>query len=155
MPLFPGNRKQMPRRQQGMVLFTVLIFLGIMMLLGITSLNTSIFDERMAANNQEMVRAFQAAESGIAAALASNNGYYEQAMKSDNSQAKTVSRLPGGRSYYETTYEYLDGEAEALGYTAGELFEVTSKGFTDTGASATIVAGFHWEAEDEDEDKED
>lgn len=54
-----------PRRgQSGAVLIVALILLLVLTVLGISSMNTTSLEERMAANTQESFRAFRAAEAG-------------------------------------------------------------------------------------------
>ena len=52
--------------QQGAVLFTALMLLVIMTLLGISTMTSTNFEEKMAGNSQDINRSFQAAESGLA-----------------------------------------------------------------------------------------
>ena len=58
-----------PAHQQGAALVTALVLLTILMLLALTSMTTNTLEEKMAANAQEVNRAFQAAESGLSLAL--------------------------------------------------------------------------------------
>ena len=52
-------------RQSGAVLVVAMIMLLVLTLLGVTAMNTTSMQERMAANTQEYTRAFQAAETGL------------------------------------------------------------------------------------------
>lgn len=52
-------------RQQGTVLFVSLVFLLILSTLGITAMNGSIVEERMAGNSRDINMAFQAADSAL------------------------------------------------------------------------------------------
>ena len=54
-----------PRRQSGAVLIVAMIILVILTLLGVTAMNTTSLQERIASNTQEQVHAFQAAETGL------------------------------------------------------------------------------------------
>lgn len=137
MPLFMGGRKQLLQQQRGIVLITVLVFLAIMTLLGITNLNTNILEERMAANGQETGRALQAAEAGIAAALSDSSDYVSARKNSASVLRKAAVDVGGGMSYV-LIYKYLGVSASGK----KEHFEVKSEGSTDTGGSVTIVAGF-------------
>jgi len=56
------------KSEAGAALITALIFLVIMTLLALTSMNTTTLEEKMAANSQEINRVFQAAETGLARA---------------------------------------------------------------------------------------
>ena len=62
-------------RQSGAVLIVALIILVILTLLGVTAMNTTSLQERIASNTQEQVHAFQAAETGLNQAFADNLAY--------------------------------------------------------------------------------
>jgi hypothetical protein len=67
--------RQVPKsraRQSGAVLIVALVLLVALTLLGISTMNTSQLEEKMAANNQEITHAFQAAETALSQAF--NNG---------------------------------------------------------------------------------
>lgn len=51
--------------QQGVVLITTLVLLLVMTLLGVTAMNTTTIQEKMAGNNLDRERAFQAAEAAL------------------------------------------------------------------------------------------
>jgi len=57
------------RKQSGAALVTALVLLTIMTMLAMTSMSTNTLEEKMAANVQEMNRAFQIAESGLKLAM--------------------------------------------------------------------------------------
>ena len=72
----PANRPAQLQRapqplqpQAGVALLTSIIFLLILSIIGISSMQDSSFDQRMTTNSQNMLSAFQHAESGLAAAL--------------------------------------------------------------------------------------
>lgn len=64
-----------PSRQAGTVLIVAMILLVMLTLLGVTAMNTTSLEEKMASNNQEQVRAFQAAETGLSQAFNDDNAY--------------------------------------------------------------------------------
>ena len=64
-----------PRRQSGAVLIVAMVILVILTLLGVTAMNTSSLEEKMASNTQEQMRTFQAAESGISQAGKDSNAF--------------------------------------------------------------------------------
>ena len=72
-PSFPALSPH--SRQQGVVLVVALILLVVLTLLGVTSLNTTTLQEKMANNSQEINRAFQAGESGLNDAFANPNAF--------------------------------------------------------------------------------
>jgi len=73
-PLGAGGAGR-PTRQRGAVLIVAMILLLVLTLLGVSAMNTSQLEERMAANSQEFNRAFQSAESGLSMAVNSNTAY--------------------------------------------------------------------------------
>lgn len=66
---------QPARRQSGAVLIVAMILLVVLTLLGVTAMNTSSLEEKMASNTQEQVHAFQAAETGISQAFNDTSAY--------------------------------------------------------------------------------
>jgi type II secretory pathway pseudopilin PulG len=64
-----------PARQSGAVLIVAMILLVVLTMLGVTAMNTTSLEERMASNTQEQVRAFQAAETALSEAFNDNNSY--------------------------------------------------------------------------------
>jgi len=142
-----------PGKQKGAVLVTALVFLVILTMLGITSMTTNILEERMAANTQEVNRAFQAAESSIYTAFDSSTafvgtkagweatgddmsfGYYNA--KSDHKSAfRLYAELP--------SYGDVGGVSDGALF-ANYFYTVTGTGTMNPsgtyGATATIVAG--------------
>ena len=63
--------RQKIENQSGAVLVTALVLLVILTLLGLSTMTTSILEERMAANSQEVNRSFHAAAAGLIAAFQS------------------------------------------------------------------------------------
>lgn len=59
------SRITMRQSQQGAVLFIALIMLLVMTLIGVTSLNSTLMEERMAGNMREINIAFQSAEAAL------------------------------------------------------------------------------------------
>lgn len=59
------TRPSLPSRQTGVVLFTAMIFLIILMLIGTNSVQNSTLEERMAGNTRNRDMAFQAAEAAL------------------------------------------------------------------------------------------
>ncbi len=53
------------RRQRGAVLVVSLVMLVVLTLLGVSVMNITQLEERMASNSQEMAQAFQSAETGL------------------------------------------------------------------------------------------
>ena len=61
--------------QRGAALITALIMLVILTMLGLTSITTTTMEEKMAANSQEVNRAFQAASTGLALVFGDNDAF--------------------------------------------------------------------------------
>lgn len=57
------------RRERGAVLIVAMILLVVLTLLGVSAMNTSQLEERMASNSQEAARAFESAETGLSMAF--------------------------------------------------------------------------------------
>ena len=62
-------------RQSGAVLIVAMILLVVLTLLGVTAMNTTSMQERIASNTQEQVHAFHAAETGLNQAFSDNSAY--------------------------------------------------------------------------------
>lgn len=69
------NRPFPVRRQRGAVLIVSLVLLVVLTLLGLSAMNQTSLQEKMAVGMQESVQAFQAAESGLAAAYADDTSW--------------------------------------------------------------------------------
>lgn len=55
--------------QQGSALIVSLLILLVMTVIGVATMNRSMLEEKMAANNNDMIATFQAAEAGIGAGI--------------------------------------------------------------------------------------
>lgn len=107
----------LPRRQTGAVLIVAMILLVILTLLGVTAMNTTSLEEKMATNNQEQVRAFQAAETGLSQAFNDNDAY-------DISGTYSVAPAPYAGTTNEAGYQ-----SDFLGFSPpppGSLYSATS-----------------------------
>jgi type IV pilus assembly protein PilX len=127
------------RRQSGAVLIVAMILLVVLTLLGVTAMNTTSLEEKMASNTQEQVHAFQAAETGISQAFSDNAAY-------------NIAGTCGGGGVVSTDFA---GSANDLTYCSnfmgfsspppGSLFSATSFqaahfNFRSTGNSGSNVA---------------
>jgi len=65
LPKLCLTKHTMPKQQQGAVLMISLILLLVMTVLGLSTMNTSVMQEKMAANSQNINTTFQAAESAV------------------------------------------------------------------------------------------
>jgi len=144
-----------PVQQQGAVLITALIMLVILTLLGLSSISTTTMEERMAANTQEITRAFQAASTGIAQvfndedAFATTNTLVTDGTADDPYDKTASVGATGTNSYAATTdfnsvYRQMTVPPRGSGWDATYgfyHFDLSATGSTDTGATTTIHAG--------------
>lgn len=63
-----GNIARLPDRQKGFVLIMALVFLALLTIIGVTAMNTTSLEEKMAGNMKDRNLAFQAAETALLAA---------------------------------------------------------------------------------------
>lgn len=100
----PGGGAGPVRGQRGATLITAMVLLLILTLLGVTALNTTTLEERMAANTQEQMRAFQAAESGLSAAFASPTSFVADATTDEQTEAMGGGATGNAGANYRTSY---------------------------------------------------
>lgn len=145
--LQPRSREAPPRAglraQKGAVLVVALVILGVLTLIGIASIGTTTLEERMSANEQERSRAFQAAESGVAAAFRNNAVFTSSG--TDAPQVSTIGDS-GTRQSYSVVREACTNPPAGILTSATRSFkyshfQITSDGTTDGGARATVSAG--------------
>jgi hypothetical protein len=65
----PGNPRHSLSGEGGTVLIMAMVILLILTIIGVTALNTTTLEAKMAGNTQDTIRAFEAAESGLNKAL--------------------------------------------------------------------------------------
>ena len=126
---------------------TALVFLTMMTLLGITAMSTNTLEERMAANSQDINRAFQAAESGAQAAFANSNSFAGTTSGYSFSNTTTL----GGYAVdleYSTAYrtsEPISGFQDITQISDGKFrwhfFDMLSESKTQSGALVGVGAG--------------
>lgn len=94
------HRHTPPRTQTGTVLVVAMILLLVLTMLGVTALNTTSMEERMASNSQEQARAFQAAETGV------SKGFFDAvsvtAPVSSRTEEMSMGAVPAGANYTNT-----------------------------------------------------
>jgi len=144
-----ANTQSSPGSQQGIVLITALVFLVILTLLGITSLSTNTLEERMAANFQDINRAFQAAESGISVAFNSGNAFTGTTEGYTSSAAGDALGNYGAdmsfTSEYRTSMDISGYQDIVLASDEGLFkwyyYDLRSTGSTQSGASSVVGTG--------------
>jgi hypothetical protein len=128
-----GSARAGHRRQRGVVLVLALVLLVALTLIGVSAMNTTQQQERMAANVQEGTRAFQAAETGLSQAFnapgawdlsgtwtdteASYAGTTDTAVK--RSLFVGWSPPPPGSLYSATSFQAAHFDFQSIGTTTG------------------------------------
>jgi type IV pilus assembly protein PilX len=128
--------------QSGAVLIVAMIILVVLTMLGVTAMNTSSLQERIASNTQEQVHAFQAAETGLNQAFADNlaydiSGTYSVPLtafagSADNAGYKSdfmgFSPPPPGSLYSATSFQAAHFNFRATGASATNLSIILNGG---------------------------
>lgn len=139
-----GARPGLARRthQRGAVLVVSLVLLVALTLLGISTMNTSQLEEKMAANSQEMGHAFQAAETALSQAF-NDNVAWKSAFSNDYPSAWALLPLTDVTDGAEYTARFLGWSTPPLGslYSSTSFqsahFNFRSMGGTTTSSDAT------------------
>ncbi len=124
--------------QNGAVLVVSLIVLLVLTLLGVAGMNSSMMQERMAANAQHSNRAFQAAESAAGALMQQlmdgDLGMLQQSMASADSMSNISAFSIGG----------ADVDSEYAARYLGEII-INSGSSMDANESTTLLKGYRYE----------
>jgi len=129
----PGHR-----HQSGAVLIVAMIILVVLTLLGITAMNTSSLQEKIASNTQEQVHAFQAAETGLNQAFADNLAYDISSTYSGGAAPTVFAGSADSASYMPTFLGFSPPPPGSL-YSATS-FQAAHFNFRATGTSATNLS---------------
>ncbi len=144
------NKKTLNRtsdNQKGAALITSLVFLVILTMLALSSMNTNILGEKMAGNTQEKNRAFQAAETALAVALNNNLAFNTSGY---NSTVDDIGTYNADATYASEFLEEKDAAAvfqtggAITGSSSGQkysYFNLSITAETPSGAKSTINAG--------------
>jgi Tfp pilus assembly protein PilX len=131
--------------QKGAALLFALIFLVILTMLALSSMNTNILDERMASNSQEKNRAFQAAETTLAVARNNPGDFFIPNFSSSIDDIGTY----GADTQYSIEFEgtksatsqFLSGSQASGGSQNIYYYKVSVTATTESGAQSSIDAG--------------
>jgi len=124
--------------QSGAVLIVAMIILVILTLLGVTAMNTTSLQERIASNTQEQVHAFQAAETGLNQAFADSLAYDISGTYTGGATPATFAGSADSASYTPTFLGFSPPPPGSL-YSATS-FQAAHFNFRATGTSATNLS---------------
>ena len=144
--------------QGGAALITALVMLVILTLLGLSSMTTTTMEERMAANSQELNRAFQAASSGLELVFSDEEAFNTANTKDLDGTANdtyfksdtTVGGDSSDTNAYSATTNYNAVFLQQVSAPRGSgwdstfafyYFDLSASGSTASGASSTLHAG--------------
>lgn len=149
------SRFQVPH-ERGAALITALVFLVILTMLGLSSIGTTTMEERMAANAQEVNRAFQAASTGLEMAYndgdafdtslteANDGSGSDKYDKSDASIGGSGTHAYTANATYNSVYKQSTTPSRGSGWDSSYAyyhFKLSSTGTTDSGATSTVNSG--------------
>ena len=133
-----------PSRQSGAVLIVAMILLVVLTLLGVTAMNTTSMQERIASNTQEQVHAFQAAETGLNQAFADNNAYDITSSYTGGATPTAFAGSADSASYLPTFLGFSPPPPGSL-YSATSFqaahFNFRATGLSETNLSVTLNGG--------------
>ena len=125
--------------QSGAVLIVAMIILVILTLLGVTAMNTTSLQERIASNTQEQVHAFQAAETGLNQAFADNLAYDISNTYTGGAVLTPIVAGSGDSASYVPTFLGFSPPPPGSLYSATS-FQAAHFNFRATGNSATNLS---------------
>ena len=137
-------------KQRGAALITALMMLVILTMLGLSSMNTTTMEERMAANSQEVNRAFQTASTGLEMAFddaasfdTSNTVASPYSLTNDEIGASGSDYAYTAEAQYRSTFQQMTAPPRGSGWdsTYGFYhFNLSSTG-TVGGVTTTVNSG--------------
>lgn len=131
--------------QKGAALITALVMLVILTMLGLSTLTTNTMNERMAANSQEVNRAFQAAESGLDLAYADVDSFnINNTSANPNTYTDSAFASYDADLTYSVAFRQSTPPKRGSGWDSNYAlyhFDTDSSASTVSGASASIHAG--------------
>ena len=129
--------------QQGAVLLTALIFLMILTMLAIASMDTNVLEVRMAANSQDINRAFQTAETGLQKVLFDDDAFSTTNVKEfDGVEGDTYAKPAEEVGVYEASVTYNSIYRQSTTPPRGSGWDSTMAYYHfDLSATATTPGG--------------
>ena len=130
-------------RERGAVLIVAMILLVVLTLLGVSAMNTSQLEERMASNSQESARAFESAETGLSMAFASDTAWTLDGLAGP--KASIPSTVAGLEAQWSSAFAGWSPPPPGSLFSATKFrsanFDFTSVGSSGNGNIATTVHG--------------
>jgi Tfp pilus assembly protein PilX len=128
--------------QRGAVLAVSLVMLVVLTLLGVSVMNITQLEERMASNNQEVAQAFQIAETGLSQGYADDDAWNPATSAAQPSITITNANRTDQTSY---AVEYIATTSPPTGYDVTQFqrvhFDFRSTATTQSGFSAQLHGG--------------
>jgi Tfp pilus assembly protein PilX len=124
------------------VLIVSLVMLVVLTLLGVSVMNITQLEERMASNTQEVVQAFQTAETGLSQGYAD-----EDAWNPATAAAQPSISVSNANRTDQTSYavEFIAATSPPTGFDVAQFqrahFDFRSTGSTQSGFSAQLHGG--------------
>lgn len=147
------TRTQTSTGQAGAVLFTSLVLLVLLTMLGLSTMFTATMEERMAANSQEINRSFQAASTGLALAF-DDPAAFDTTLTPENDgsatdlYAKSDNTIGGDEytatTYYNSVFRQSTAPKRGSGWDSTYAyfhFDLSASGGTESGAISTLHGG--------------
>lgn len=133
------------KKQSGAALMTALVILVILTMLGLSSMSMNTMEERMAANAQEINRAFQAAETGLDLAYDNADAFnINNTIDNPNTFTNTNFGSYNAEIEYSIGFRQSTPPKRGSGWDSNYLlyhFDTQSTARTVSGATTTIHAG--------------
>ena len=128
--------------ERGAVLIVSLILLVVLTLLGVSVMNMTQLEEKMASNSQEIVQTFQSAETALQVAYANPAAWRE--INAATTGALTIPSTVGRQDVATYSVQVVASEAAPVGYDANSQkihFNFGATGQTSTGMATAVVHG--------------
>ena len=137
-------------KQQGAVLVMALVMLMVLTLIGVSSMNSSTLEMRVASNTQQHVRAFQAAQTVIDVAASEDplntnnyqvfitdtaNPLFEQIINYTSADGKATGQAA---TFWVGCKKNIGSSLEEGKAPASNFFNVRATGMTVTGSSSSV-----------------
>lgn len=136
---------RVPAGERGTVLVMAMVILLVLTIIGVTAMNTSSIEAKMATNIQESNRAFTAAESGMNKAIGTAGSFDLHATAGVQNTFPFGSLGYASQAVVNTKFKTFSPPKRGSGYSAVNYdsanFDQRGTGSTATGASSVLHQG--------------